>query len=113
MASETNRIATSQSIMASAGAVDLNKARFVRDVGMATITVKAYKSALSSPSPPLTISRHPQNDLPTIFSPHRSLSSHSLHTNQMLTALMIDRLLLCSLVDELNQTKLGIHSLDV
>jgi hypothetical protein len=47
MASETNRIVTSQSIMASAGAVDLNKARFVRDVGMATITVKAYKSALS------------------------------------------------------------------
>jgi hypothetical protein len=42
----------------------------------------------------------------------RSLSSHSLHTNHMLTAPMIDQLL-CSLVDEWDQTKLGIDSLYV
>jgi hypothetical protein len=45
---------------------------------------------------------------------HRS-SSHTHHTNSKShakTAPMIDRLL-SSLVDELDQTKLGIHSLDV
>jgi hypothetical protein len=63
---------------------------------------------------PLTISRHTQNDLPAIFSPYRSSISHTHthHTNHMLTAPMIDRLL-CSLVDELDRTNLGLHSLDV
>jgi hypothetical protein len=54
----------------------------------------------------------PQKLLPTTFF-HNAHHLHYLQlTKNMPTALVINRLL-CSLLDELDQTKPGIHSLDV
>jgi hypothetical protein len=82
--------------------------RYVNSLVPITVVLRLYCSHISPLWAFLDFSSH----ISPFTAPPKWPPAIFFHTNHMLTAPMIDRLL-CSRVDELDQTKLGIHSLDV